>query len=117
MLNQFRADKYFFLKYYLINLLIYSVACVVLALTTNLVSGGYGWIWFLVLVPVILPDFMVITLGGILCAAFLVYSGTFYWWYLLGIPLGRLSWSAIGYAHAQCVAWKSSTEVVESRLR
>ncbi|MDA0349008.1 MAG: fatty acid desaturase [Verrucomicrobia bacterium] len=88
MLKQFRADKYFFLKYYLINLVIYSLGCTLLALTTNTLTGNYGWLWLLLLIPVILPDFMVITFGGLICAAFTSYSETFHWFYLLGFPLG-----------------------------
>ena len=88
MLKQFRADKYFFLKYYLINLVLYSVACSILALTTGLFSGEYAWLWFLVIIPIILPDFLVISMGGIVACALLLYFQPFYWWYLLGIPLG-----------------------------
>ena len=80
MYKQFRADKYFFLKYYVINLVFYSVACTVLALTTNLFSGDYAWAWFLLIVPVILPDFKVIFIGAVLCTGFFLYSMTFHWW-------------------------------------
>ncbi|QXD25845.1 fatty acid desaturase [Opitutia bacterium ISCC 51] len=98
MYKQFRADKYFFLKYYVINLIFYSVACTALAFYTGLFSGSYAWLWFLAIVPVILPDFKVIALGGAICTGLFFFFMPFHWWYLLGIPLGA-------YLGVQSGAW------------
>lgn len=88
MLKQFRSDKYFFLKYYLINLAFYSVACTLLIIAKNPFSGDFGWLWLLLLVPIVLPDFFVIVVGGLLSVSCFLYLETFHWWYLWGLPLG-----------------------------
>src|SRR6266487_589177 len=90
LLKDFHEDRYFLTKYYAINFVLYITVCTTLLRTSTVARGPHPVLWFLALIPLILPDFRLITSSGILFLGLLglFYGSRFSLWHLGLIPLG-----------------------------
>ena len=78
MYKLYKKDRYFFLKYNLVSILVLAFATLLLYLNwSSLREADNGWLLFLVILPLCLPNLWIITVSGLMVAAVAMTQGIF----------------------------------------